>query len=251
MFGFWKRGVLAGFGTVALVLLLLTAGLGSVEANLVEDPPIYDQFIYLPMMFNPPTTIAGKVMNGASHEVNGLVALMDQAGPGTSAYMVANVRTDSAGAYRFSDVPLLRPGHSYFVRFIYQNSNTLFRWETAPIFELNRGQTVILPTFDVAPVILTDPAADSVVTLPYTFRWTPRAGHPDEMYTFYIVDTSLNRTFASPNLGHAGEYSLSAESLTFFPDIPQQFSWYVEINMADGSKGQTLVQNVNFTNSAQ
>ncbi len=199
----------------------------------------------------PATTIAGKVMNGGAPLANGLIVLSDQGAPGSPAYGTAYINTDQNGNYQFLDVPLLRPGHSYFIQFAYQGGNMLTLWKTPPFFELNRGDYITIPTFDVAELLLTDPAPDSVVTLPYTFRWTPRPGHPDEMYRFYIVDTTLSKTFVSPELGHVGAYTLSAESITFYPEIPQKFQWYILISTPDGSTGRSLINNVNFTNSAQ
>lgn len=249
-----KRFQLIGISALVMFLALVFTGGTPLEARGSEDPPVLDKFVYLPMVSggaNLSTTISGKVMNGESPEVNGLVALMDQGAPGTPANMVDNVNTDAQGNYQFSDVALLRPGYSYFVRFIYQGGNTLFRWETASIFELNKGDAITMPTFDVADVALTDPLMGGTVTLPYTFRWTPRPGNPDETYKFVIVDTTFNKTFTSPDLGHMGEYTLSPESLTFYPPIPQQFSWYVEIHTADGSMGYPLNRPVSFTSSAQ
>jgi len=245
-----RRFLMIGIGGLAVVLAVaLTIG-SPLEARRSDDPPVLDKFVYLPMVSSPPTIIAGKVMNGGSPEVNGLVALMDQGAPGTPAYQLDYVHTDSEGNYQFSDVPLLRPGYSYFVRFIYQGGNTLWTWQTAPIFELKKGDYVTMPTFDVAPVVLTDPAPDGAVTLPHTFRWTPRPGNPNETYRFYLSETTGN-TFFSPDLGHNGEYTLRAEDVPTSLDPAPTFTWTVLIYTADGSRGEMHGRKVSFTNLAQ
>ncbi len=240
---------------VMFLALVFTAGT-PLEARGSEEPPVLDKFVYLPMTSggaNLSTTISGKVMNGESPEAAGLVALMDQGAPGTPANMVSFMNTDSQGNYRFADVAPLRPGYSYFVRFNYQGGNTLFYWNTASIFDLKEGDTVTMPTFDVADVILTDPAMGTTVSLPYTFRWTPRPGNPDETYKFIVVDTTNGTTFTSLDLGYAGEYTLSADSITVDPfnPFPPQFSWRIQIDTADGSKGESQSRPVYFANSVQ
>ncbi len=198
------------------------------------------------------TTIAGKVMNGGSPEVNGLVDLRGQGAPGSGSYSVGYTNADSTGSYTFSDVPLLRPGYSYFVSFGNQGGNTLYRWETAPIFDLAQGQRIDLPAFDVAPLILTDPAPDASVALPYTFRWTPRPGHSDETYRFVLNESTLNNRFTSPSVGYAGAYTLQNVDLPTVPGVPPNFSWTVLIYGADGATGYMRdYRKVSFTNLAQ
>ncbi len=200
----------------------------------------------------PATTIAGKVMNGGAPQVNGLVDLRGEGAPGSGSYSVAYTNPDSTGSYTFSDVPLLRPGYSYFVRFTNQGSNTLSRWETAPIFDLAQGQRIDLPAFDVAPLILTDPAPDASVALPYTFRWTPRPGHSDETYRFVLNETTLNNQFTGPSVGYAGAYTLQSVTLPTYPGVPSNFIWSIDIYGADGSRGYIAEQRkVSFTNLAQ
>lgn len=89
------------------------------------------------------------------------------------------------------------------------------------------------------------------MTLPYTFRWTPRPGHPDESYQFILVESTFNNQFTGPNVGYVGEYTLQSVEPPWIPGMGN-YSWTVAIYGADGSTGTMYdTRRVRFTNVAQ
>jgi hypothetical protein len=138
--------------------------------------------------------------------------------------------TDANGYYSFIGAPTLANGDRYFV--FYPNAeDTAARvnyWAGFLINSYTAGDEINGTDFDIANIVLTNPAPGATVTLPTTFTWNPRAASPTDSYELNIVgdseeDADETYFYTIPPLGYVGHYTLN--SLPGSMDYNETYGW--------------------------
>lgn len=167
-------------GIVFLLLGLLGAATQLALARTIAD----DHFLYLPVVsYDLMAQIGGQVnVNGAA--ASGVTVHLMEDFDGNSATSVMTAITDAAGRYLLDGVPQLWEGHVYFVDFVNEDETPglLAYWHTAKLNQLQPGNVVQFPAFDIGEVALVAPAAFAKVDFPEEFRWRKRAATPTDKY---------------------------------------------------------------------
>lgn len=134
------------------------------------------------------------------------------------------------GSFSFSDPPSLAPGDLYYV--LYRNTlfdiGRLWLWQTPYQDSFTAGQMLNIGVFDIADVVLTNPAPIATLNLPATFSWQVRTATPNDSYAFDLYDDLDPPTeFITDPLGYASSYTLQGLPAGFTTGI--EYGWDVYI----------------------
>ncbi len=196
-----------------------------------------DHQVYLPLVFKPCSTgICGRVTLNGSPAAN--VYLQLRFFNGYQWFTWSTTYTDSNGNYAFTNAPSLSPGQRYYV--LYSNmagtTGRLRAWGTREITSYTAGTAVPIGDFDIADAPLVSPPDSTTVSLPYTFRWTPRPATPSDSYSLAVYDpTDLEPYVFTEPLGYVGSVNV-----TYLPpglNPGTQYRWEVLVWSPDGGLG--------------
>lgn len=237
---------------ICFIAFLLFAGQSGRAYDVTAAGPLPsdsgdDLYVFLPLMARPPIPrgIYG-YLTLASYPFAG-ISLQLRFYDGSVWSTLATTTTDSDGMYSFLNVPSLQPGQRYYVRYLNPTYEQGYvrTWLTPLLTAYTAGTEVHLSDFDITAVPFYEPGCTCTLTLPYTFKWVPRATTPSDNYEFDVYDwTDGNPYFYSPPLGYVGSYTLSS--------LPPGFSyntWYVIeiwIYSPDGGVGISNFQSIMF-----
>jgi hypothetical protein len=226
--GLWKRVLTADERTE-----LYNSGQGWTHPSTCLQ---HYQFVFLPLIRQAPHGLHGYVTeNGVP--VGG-ITLELRFWNGTSWSTRATTATASDGLYTFTNIPSLSPEQYYYVRYLNPTTSTrLYSWHTQALGVYNTGELVRIGDFDIANVALVAPAAGATVSLPATFRWTPRPATPSDSYEFDLFDPDTGDPyfFTVPPLGYVAAYTLIGLPSGFSTGTP--YVWNVWVYSPDGGYG--------------
>ena len=151
----------------------------------------------------------------------------------------ATTYTDERGYYAFTGMPGLAPGQRYYVRF-YNNiglPSRLWIWGTRVLTSYSAGSNIPIGDFDIADITLWTPGDGAMITLPFTFDWTPRYATPSDTYEFNLYDPTDGDPyfFTDPPLGFVGTYVLKSLPPGFSSGV--QYVWEIWVYSPDGGYG--------------
>jgi hypothetical protein len=204
--------------------------------------------LYLPLVLRPPSGIAGSVTEAGVPVAGARIDLRRNSLTTGAWLLLTSVYSDSAGRYLIPNLQTLQPGQYYWVMFVSErNPSRLLWWSVPRITTYTAGTFVELASFDIAGITSLAPAFNERVSLPYTFRWTPRPATPQDSYS---VRFSGSASFSSGPLGYTDSYTLSALP----PGAPSGpsagYYWLVHVAWPDGSNGvQHIDSRVYFNNA--
>jgi hypothetical protein len=140
---------------------------------------------------------------------------------------VATTTTNALGRYRFTGVPGLDTGKTYYV--LYDNPADDARyvafWHGPDITSYAAGQSADGGDFDIANVELLVPDPNASVSLPAEFRWRRRE-FPGDTYRWRLFDPDNTSTSWQTNdLGDVGSYTLT--ELPSGATSGKVYGWYV------------------------
>lgn len=192
---------------------------------------------FLPLISRPQPGISGHVNENGLPAAGVSLELLFYNGFSWSTY--ATQTTDAGGNFKFTNVPALNPGQSYDVRYsnTSDTSGRLWVWWTRELTSYSPGDAVEIGDFDIADIALLSPVDGATVSLPYSFRWTPRPATPSDQYEFnlYDFDESGPYFFTDPPLGYVGSYTLGSLPEGFASGVP--YGWEVWVYSPDGGSG--------------
>ncbi len=187
---------------------------------------------YLPLAIQTSLNIGGLVVEGAGPAVGVSIHLRRFTVSGS--VLTAATTTNAVGRYDFANVPRLPLGQVYAVMFVNSDPSRLLWWQTPRFEPAKSGPNVTVGTFSVAGLTQTVPDPSAVVSLPYTFHWTPRPGLPQDDYWFQI---SGSVGHSSGNLGYASSYQLASLPAGAACGPTTNYHWLISITWPDGSVG--------------
>jgi hypothetical protein len=146
--------------------------------------------------------------------------------------------SDATGRYCFTTAPTLAAGQWYYVRYGLNNTDPAYlSWWSCPMFSAHTSGTRRNGgDFDLANFALSSPADGSVLFMPVTFAWQPRAVL-GETYRWVLADLSTGDIWESADLGHAAIYTLTG--LPSGVQTGKEYAWYARAYNGDGHYGTT------------
>jgi hypothetical protein len=151
-----------------------------------------------------------------------------------SAWVIqSSVTTGADGRYTFSGVPALGANQWYYVRYLNSAAapnpgpGYLWYWFANRFSSYTAGTTVAGGDFDIADVVMTQPADGATVTLPAAFCWTQR-NEPSDNYRLIFRNPRTGQEALTNYLG----YSPSCVIITAIPpDWPSGavYTWWVRV----------------------
>jgi hypothetical protein len=206
------------------------------------NPPSEDS-VFIPLIqrpASPPTppingirgqvTVAGKGTPGIPLELRFF--------NGGSWSTISNTLSSTNGEFIFLDMPGLKENQYYYVH--YQNESEtpgrLSAWLTRMFTNFTRDDTVGLSDFDLLDVPLVSPANGATVSLPKTFKWTPRERTRLEMYSLVLFDpVDGDPAYLSLPFRDVDGLTLNYLPPGFSPGIP--YGWTTWVVSPDGAVG--------------
>ncbi len=147
--------------------------------------------------------------------------------------------TNSEGYYVFENAASLQEGQAYYVLYLNKEGilGRLWTWGTADLTSYAAGSSANMGEFDIADIALVAPADGATVSLPDTFRWTPRPATPADTYKFRLYDLVHPATsfITDPPLGYVDSYTLNSLPSGFSSGTP--YDWEVWVDSPDGGSG--------------
>jgi hypothetical protein len=208
----------------------------ALHAAQVASEPETTYYTYFPVVFNDyPPVLFGRVTQAGAPAAAVSINLRFYTG---SAWMtLATVTTGADGVYRFASPPVLAAGQKYLAAFDNNTqANDRLAWWTTPELTYYASTTIRLGDFDIAAIQLDQPANDSSVGLPASFRWSRRAATTSDSYALRLCDWSdFNPMYVSSYLGYVDNFSLNSLLSGF--SAGTTYSWDVLVRGPDGGQG--------------
>lgn len=159
---------------------------------------------------------------------------------GTDWSALATTTTNSRGEYSFTEVPALKSGQIYYVR--YSNPGDVDNvsvWQTRQVTSFSGCAPIAIGDFDIADVALTLPPLGALVPLPFTFYWNTRSATPTDIYDWNLFDPiDANPIWwTDPALGYAGSFRLDKLPSGFTTGTP--YGWFIGVYSPDGGYGES------------
>jgi 5-hydroxyisourate hydrolase-like protein (transthyretin family) len=191
--------------------------------------------VFLPAIYRTPGQISGRVTQNGANAANVPVSLRFYNGSAWST--LSTVNTDGNGNYFFNSPAALGANQKYQVIFENptQDPARLAWWGTRELITYTVGSQVVAGNFDIAEIALVAPDHGQQVGLPYSFRWTRRAGVPNDNYALRIYDGDFNPLYVSAYVGYTETFTLTSLPAGFSPNTP--YNWDVILLSADGGTG--------------
>lgn len=148
---------------------------------------------------------------------------------------VLTTTTTISGTYEFVDPPTPPFGWTYYVQFGPNETNPAYvhTWYGPDIVDYQVGDERSGGVLDIADVTLVTPAAEAVVRLPMTFRWTAR-GRSSDIYEVHLVDLTTRADIVLGPVSASDSTTLTeAEALTHGIQYGRGYGWYVWITDRD------------------
>jgi hypothetical protein len=162
---------------------------------------------------------------------------------------VDTTTTGAGGLFNFTPVKILNPGELYQVT--YENPGDprrLWSWYTRELSSTPPGSKINIGEFDLANIPLLSPADGAQVSLPHTFRWTPRPATISDSYEWDLYNDYV-WWWTDPLLGYVGQYTLNSLPSGFSPG---DYYWEVWVYAPDGGYGISYdLYAVTITNSGR
>jgi len=157
-----------------------------------------------------------------------------------------NTTTQADGTYYFSN---LTPGKYY--QTAYDNDGNVpsyIRHCSGPTLAMyTAGARLAGGDLDIANILLISPPNGARISVPYTFRWTPRPGVPSDSYNLEIFDSGFTNVWDATSLGYVGQYTLN--SLPPELSYPVTYAWRVWVG-APGAACISSSRTVRFSSTA-
>jgi uncharacterized delta-60 repeat protein len=156
---------------------------------------------------------------------------------GISWSTIASTTTDTNGNYSFYNMPDLKSGQVYYVRYLNTtNPNRLWLWGTRSLTRHDGFSSVNIGNFDISNIELTAPESGAVITLPYLFQWIPRLASLSDSYEFDLYDPWNGEPyFYTDPLGYVNSYYLIGYPSGFMNDY--YYVWEIWAYSPDGGYG--------------
>jgi predicted outer membrane repeat protein len=202
------------------------------------DGPV--NYIFMPLVAKPkpPRGLYGIVQENGTPAAS--IPLSLRYYNGSTWSTIATKTTAADGSYSFTGMPALSPGQRYSV--LYQNTasgnpNRLWAWVTQAVSAYAPGSEFNIGNFDLANVALVSPDPGTTVSLPTTFRWTPRPASPTDSYEFNLFDYEDGDPYfyTDPPLGYVSAFTLHSLPPGFAPDV--YYTWNIWVYSPDGGYG--------------
>lgn len=153
------------------------------------------------------------------------------------------------GTFTFADVPSLRPGEKYFVRYTNESASSFYMsfYNTRSLTSYSQGMPLEIERFWLEDFYPGEPYDDWSVSMPATFTWYTNIAHPEDSYELVLYSKQTSGLiFRSGPLGFTNQYVF--ESLPPGFETGKEYYWYVAVYTASGGYGESLDQNnVRFT----
>lgn len=233
---------------IMLSILLLLSGLHSFQISIKGNMQVAfaqngEEKLFLPLTFkNPyPGRISGNIAENGLPAGAAYVRLYKDGPEGYQ--FVSETFTFADGFYDFYEVPPLDVGEEYEVSFLNAfpaQPGRLLNYYAPRITSLASNQQVLIPTFDVADVVLAAPSNSTVVSLPTTFQWQTRPNSSSDTYVLAIFCAWDNGTQEESQLydtsGYEGSYEVTNIPDGFY-EVDADCFWGVDVKSLDGGYG--------------
>lgn len=236
----------------SLLMLVLLAL--AVSGAVLSAAPQASKKIHLPVVLE---SYAGSVASGIYGTVNDLnkgapgVALDLLRYDGDDTTLTDSTTTNNSGAYLFSSVPTLPPGHTYYVRYGPNGDvdTRLWLWFGPDIDNYTAGTAVSGSDFDIGDIVLRKPDPGATVSLPFTFRWDRRMV-PGDDYVIELFDPDGTDNWFTNNLGDVGQFTTTNLPSEIVPG--KVYSWTMWVYHGEDSWGIAYWYNdIIFSSTAQ
>jgi len=166
------------------------------------------------------------------------------------------VATDSSGNYRFTGVPSLGSGQTYYVKYSNgangnaDSTNYLAFWNSFSITSYTAGTNVAGGGFDIANISLSSPGPGATVPLPQAFSWVRRTATTSDSYEWDVFDPNDGNPYAyTAPLGYVSGITVNGLPSGFSYGV--QYAWNVWAIGPDGGTGASYyTRYVTFSSSA-